>query len=69
MIRNINYNVINYIFNFICIYIIDVTVLRLVLYYLYSVPCGVVVRALAYRSEHPGFESPLLLKIFLKLCC
>ena len=47
----------------------DVTVLRLVLYQLYSVPCGVVVRALAYRSEHPGFESPSLLKFFLKLCC
>ena len=36
---------------------IDVTVLRLVLYHLYNVPGGVVVRALAYRSEHHGFES------------
>ena len=38
LIRNINYNVINYILNFICISIIDVTVLRLVLYHSYAVP-------------------------------
>ena len=46
LIRNNNYNVINYILNFICISIINVTVLRLVLYHLYTVLCGVVVRAL-----------------------
>ena len=38
LIRNINYNVINYILNFICISIIDVTVLRLLLYHSYAVP-------------------------------
>ena len=38
LIRNINYNVINYILNFICISIIDVTLLRLVLYHSYAVP-------------------------------
>ena len=46
LIKNIIYNVINYILNFICISIINITVLRLVLYHLYTVLCGVVVRAL-----------------------
>ena len=46
LIRNINYNVINYIFNFIAFSIIDVTVLRLALYQLNTVMCGVEVRAL-----------------------
>ena len=58
-IRNINYTVINYIFNFICILfsIINVTVLRLELYHLYIVLCGVEFRALDCESEHSGFES------------
>ena len=56
--RNINYNVINSIFNFICISMINVTVLRLVLYHLYTVLCGVVVRALDCRSQHSWFKSP-----------
>ena len=38
--------------------IIDVTVLRLALYHLYTVLCGVKVRALDCRSQHPGFKSP-----------
>ena len=38
--------------------IIDVTVLRLALYHFYTVPCGVVVRVLDFRSQHSGFESP-----------
>ena len=51
LIRNINYNVINYILNFIFTFsIIDVTILRIVLYHLYTVPCGVEVRALDCRS-------------------
>ena len=39
-------------------YILFRLVFRLVLYHLYTVLFGVVVRAVAYRSEHPGFESP-----------
>ena len=58
LIRNINYNVINYIFNLFAFSIIDVNVLRLVLYHLCTVLCGVVVRALDCRSQHSGFESP-----------
>ena len=58
LIRNIIYNVINYILNFICISIINVTVLTLVLYHLYTVLCGVEVRALDLESQHSGFESP-----------
>ena len=58
LIRNINYNVINYKFNFICISIIDITVLRLALYLLYTVLCGVEVRSLDCRLQHSGFESP-----------
>ena len=60
LLENINYNVINYIFNFICIFnhIIDVTVLRLALYQLNTVLCGVEVRALDCGSQHSGFESP-----------
>ena len=57
LIRNIIYNVINYILNFTCISIINVTVLRLVLYHLYTVLCGVVVRALGCRAQHSGFKS------------
>ena len=37
--------------------IIDVTVLRLAFYHLYTVLYGVEVRALAWRSQHPGFKS------------
>ena len=37
---------------------IDVTVLRLALYHFYTVPFGVVVRALDCRSQHSGLESP-----------
>ena len=58
LIRKIIYNVINYILNFICISIINVTVLRFVLYHLYTVLCGVVVRALDCGSQYSGFESP-----------
>ena len=58
LIRNINYNVINYIFNFIAFSIIDVTVLRLALYHLYTILCGVDFRALDCKSQHPGFKSP-----------
>ena len=57
LIRNINYNVINYIFNLFEFSIIDVTVHRLVLYHLYTVLCGVEVRALACRAQHSGFKS------------
>ena len=56
--RNIIYNAINYIFNFIAFSIIDVTVLRLALYHLYTALCGVEVRALDCGSQHSGFESP-----------
>ena len=38
--------------------IINVTVLRLALYHLYIVLCGVEVRALDCRSKNSGFESP-----------
>ena len=38
--------------------IIDVTVLRLVLYHLFTVLCGVEVRALDCRSQDRGFKSP-----------
>ena len=58
LIRNINYNVVNYILNFICISIINVAVLRLALYHLYTFLCGVEVRALFCRSQHCGFKSP-----------
>ena len=57
LIRNINYNVINYIFNIICISIINVTVLRLALYHLYIGLCGLEVRALNCRSQPSGFKS------------
>ena len=57
LIRNINYNVINYIFNLFAFSIINVTVHRLVLYHLYIVLCGVEVRALACRSQYSGFKS------------
>ena len=58
LIRNINYNVINYIFNFFAFSFINVTVLRLALYHLYIVLFGVGVRALDCRSQHSGFKSP-----------
>ena len=58
LIRNINYNVINYILILLAFSIIDVTVLRLALYHLYTVLCGVEVRALECRSQHSGFKSP-----------
>ena len=58
LIRNINYNVIKYIFNFICIFNHQVTDLRLALYHLYIVLCGVEVRTLDCRSHHSGFKSP-----------
>ena len=59
LIRNINYNVINYIFKFLFAFsIIDVTVLRLALFHFYNVLCGVEVRALDSKSQHPGFKSP-----------
>ena len=57
LIRNINYNVINYILNLFAFSIINVTVLRLALYRLYTVLCGVEVRALDCRSQHYGFKS------------
>ena len=37
---------------------IDVTVLSLALYHLYTVLCGVEVRAPDCRLQGPGFESP-----------
>ena len=43
LIRNINYNILNYILNFVCIF---------------TVLCGVEVRALDCGSQHSGFESP-----------
>ena len=58
LIRNINYNVIKYIFNFIFIFNHQVTDLRLALYHLYIVLCGVEVRTLDCRSHHSGFKSP-----------
>ena len=60
LIRNINnyYNVINYILNFFAFSIIDVTLLRLALYHLYTVLCGVEGRAPDCRSQGSGFESP-----------
>ena len=58
LIRNINYNVINYIFNLLAFSIMDVTVLRLALYHLYIVLCGVEVRALDCTSQYSGFKSP-----------
>ena len=57
LIRNINYKVINYIFNLFAFSIINVTVHRLVLHHLYTVLCGVEVRALACRAQHSGFKS------------
>ena len=38
--------------------IINVTVLSLALYHLYTVQCGGEVRALDCRSQHSGFKSP-----------
>ena len=58
LIRNINYNVINYIFNLFVFSIIYVTVLRLALYHLYTVLCGLEVRALDCESQYSGLESP-----------
>ena len=58
LIRNINYNVINYIFNFSAFSIIDVTVLGLALYHLYTVLCGVEGTEPDCRSSGSGFESP-----------
>ena len=42
---------------------INVTVLRLALYGLYTVLCGVEVRALDCRSQLSGFKSPQAIKI------
>ena len=39
--------------------IINVTALRLALFHLYIVLCGVEVRALDCRAQNSGFESPL----------
>ena len=47
--------------------IINVTVLRLALYHLYIVLCGVEVRALDCRAQNSGFEAPLKLKQILFL--
>ena len=58
LIRNINFNVINYILNLFAFSVIDVTVLRLALHDLYNVLCGVEVRALDCGSQHSWFESP-----------
>ena len=70
LIRNINNNVINYIFNLFAFSIINVTVHRLVLYHLYTVLCGVEVRALACRSQHSGFNvesTKIIFLIFINL--
>ena len=58
LIRNINYNVINYILILFAFSFINVTVLRLALYHLYTVLCGVEVRVPDCRSQGTGFESP-----------
>ena len=58
LIRNIIYNVINYILNLIAFSIIDVTVNRITLYHLYTVLCAVEVRALDCGLQRSGFESP-----------
>ena len=58
LIRNINYNVINYILILFAFSIINVTVLRLALYHLHTVLCGVEVRASDCRSQGSGFKSP-----------
>ena len=58
LIRNMNNNVIDYILNFISFSVINVTVIRLALFYLYSVLCGVEVRALDCKSQDSAFESP-----------
>ena len=50
VIRNINYNVINYILILFAFTIINVTVLRLALYHLYTALYGVEVRASDCRS-------------------
>ena len=63
LIRNINYNVINYIFNLFAFSIINVTVHRLALYHLYAVQCGVEVRTIDCRSQHSGFKSLKTFKI------
>ena len=57
LIRNINYNVINCILILFAFSIINVTVLRLALYHLCTVLCGLEVRALDCRSQHSGFKS------------
>ena len=58
LIRNVNYNVINYILILFAFSIIDDTVLRLAFYHLCTVLCGVEVRALDCRSQYPRFKSP-----------
>ena len=63
LIRNNNYNVINYILILFAFSTIDVTVLRLALYHVFTVLCGVEVRALDCSSQNSGFESPKDLKI------
>ena len=69
LILNINYNVINYIFNFFAFSIIDVTLLRLALYHLYTVLCGVEGRAPVCRTMF-WVRIPLNLQNFIfKLCC
>ena len=50
LIRNFNYNVINYILILFAFSINNVTFLRLALYHLYTVLCGVEVRASDCRS-------------------
>ena len=70
LIRNINYNVINYILNIICIfnhqcYGSKVSI-ALFIAHVYRVLYGVVVRVLVYRSEHPGFKSYSVLNFFFQ---
>ena len=67
LIKNIIYNVINYNFKFLfALSIINITVLRLVLYHLYTVLCGVVVRALDWITTILG-SNPLKPSKFLFL--
>ena len=47
----------------------NVTVFRLALYNLNTVLCGVEVRALDCRSQHPGFKPLKLQNFIFKLCC
>ena len=63
LIRNINYNVINYIFNFIYIFNHQCYCSWLVLDHFYIVLCGVGVRALDCRSQHSGFKTPFTFKV------